>query len=435
MSLSKLVLVIGTTGSGKSKLAIELAKKFGGEIINADSMQVYNALPICTNRESDSQRQDVPHHLFGFLEPENTDFSVASYQPLAIQKISEVHAQNKIPILVGGTHYFIESVIWDKLINTDVTYSRQIERDTSVSTEALYSKLEEVDAKMAARLHPHDRRKISRSLQIYHSTGRKPSELYYRKRSLRFNCCVLWPHTPFAELDDLLDQRIEDMLTRGLISELWSFYQNHFQLFDKDQQRGLLQCIGLKEFIPYFKSLASDSACSHQEQYRLRQEGVELMKIHTRQYARAQIKWIRNRLRYTFPIYGLNADEKAWMEKVQIPAEKIVHAFLHETEVEMDDNVTLLPRIAEDKAYETEWKKYTCDYCNRTLNGRLEWETHLKTRGHKRKMQRFRSASGNESCQTYSPSQPAVFSTDNISATVQLPQSKKETCESENTTH
>ena len=101
----------------------------------------------------------MPFHFVSF-------FFFGSFALAKTCKISEVHAQNKIPILVGGTHYFIESVIWDKLINTDVTYSRQIERDTSVSTEALYSKLEEVDAKMAARLHPHDRRKISRSLQV-----------------------------------------------------------------------------------------------------------------------------------------------------------------------------------------------------------------------------------------------------------------------------
>ena len=226
-----LVVILGSTGTGKSKLAIEIGKRLGGEILSADSMQVYKGLDIITNKVTSEELSQCPHHLIDFVSPLK-EFSVVEFRNMALPLIEDIKTRGKIPIVVGGTNYYIESVLWDMLINEDrgtsssssgdesekptkgikqrkKIQSKEVEcsndvlgetvvacgeaaKGTSQSEEipgpvetnnesssntSLYERLREVDPAMADRLHPSDSRKIARSLQVYEQLGRPHSKI------------------------------------------------------------------------------------------------------------------------------------------------------------------------------------------------------------------------------------------------------------------
>ena len=226
-----LVVILGSTGTGKSKLAIEIGKRIGGEILSADSMQVYKGLDIITNKVTAEELSQCPHHLIDFVSPLK-EFSVVEFQKMALPLIEDIKTRGKIPIVVGGTNYYIESVLWDILIDEDRNASSSSSGDESekpargikqrkniqstevqVSNDAsgetvvvrgetakgtsqseempghfeenkdgsskisLYERLREVDPAMADRLHPSDSRKIARSLQVYKQLGRPHSKI------------------------------------------------------------------------------------------------------------------------------------------------------------------------------------------------------------------------------------------------------------------
>ncbi|XP_046994094.1 tRNA dimethylallyltransferase-like [Schistocerca americana] len=187
------VVVMGATGAGKSKLAIDIAKKFGGEVISADSMQVYRGLDIITNKVTVEEAQGVPHHLLDFLEPTQR-FSVVDFRDAALPIIDDLVSRQKLPVVVGGTHYYIESLLWKVLVtggSPDEATKRRHADDAaasdsdgedavseailkrsrgagdpeelrSVSSEELHRRLQLVDPEMAASLHPNNRRRIIR---------------------------------------------------------------------------------------------------------------------------------------------------------------------------------------------------------------------------------------------------------------------------------
>lgn len=254
-----LLVIIGATGCGKTKLSIELARKYGGEIISADSMQVcsfcwrnfdffsfnkkkiYKGLDIATNKATIEEQSQVPHHLLDQIDP-FTQFTVVHFQKIALEAIHSILKRNKIPIIVGGTNYYIESILWNNLIqpikfdelifiidrddsdisdqnNKEVSnidseeqisleevLSQQItwESVKSISNERLYSFVMEIDPEYATILHPNNRRKLIRDLQVYQQTGRKMSDILAEQRnnndngsrhggSLRFvNSIILW---------------------------------------------------------------------------------------------------------------------------------------------------------------------------------------------------------------------------------------------------
>ncbi|KAJ3328850.1 hypothetical protein HDU76_009167 [Blyttiomyces sp. JEL0837] len=260
-------VVIGTTGVGKSQFSIELAKAIGGEVINADSMQVYKGLNIITNKVTTEEKQSVPHHLMDFVDPLD-EYSVKQFEKDALSAIADIHGRGSIPILVGGTHYYIQSVLWDShLINSasdnttdDTTRSAEVESDvlgvghitidkelagqirkgleatdsrTAIvggdgwdeNVKELCRLLGLVDPVMAQRWHPNDWRKIRRSLQVYFDTGERHSDLLKKQKDdgggqLRFKTAFFWLWSEPKALDVRLDARVDKMIDTGLFDEI-----------------------------------------------------------------------------------------------------------------------------------------------------------------------------------------------------------------------
>ena len=265
-----IMIVLGATGAGKSKLALDLAKKFGGEIINADAMQMYKGLDIATNKVTSGEKAAVKHHALDFLDPLSAKWTVVDFRNHALPIINQLLNKNVMPVICGGTNYYIESLVWKILLHDGESEIDESESGFgSVSSQELYDRLRAVDEERAAETHPNDRRKILRSLRIFESTGVKHSELLRQQRGqdgghamggpLRYpkeQCFAVWVQCEQSILDQRCDSRVDKMIKRGLLKELQDF---HDQVNLKRGQNsddftvGMFQAIGFKEFNQYLK--------------------------------------------------------------------------------------------------------------------------------------------------------------------------------------
>ncbi|KAM7295124.1 tRNA dimethylallyltransferase isoform X2 [Ixodes scapularis] len=432
-----LVVILGATGTGKSKLAIEIASKFNGEIISADSMQVYKSLDIITNKVTQAEREAAPHHLIDFLDP-LWSYTVVDFRNKAIGIIEGLLNKGKLPVIVGGTNYYIESLLWRVLVKPESQQSGKLtfesrnvvlkdiiishmsdprnetineeektkldslltkvsanSQSEEVSTEDMYSCLELVDRARAKMLHPKDRRKIERSLQVYQTHLKPHSELIEEQKQLHGGSslggplryprtCVLWLQCDQQVLDERLDSRVDDMINCGLVREMQEFHSSYNrhrleQNLEADYTRGIFQSIGFKEFHRYL--VMSPEEQQSKKGQKLFAEGLWLMKQVTKRYSRRQKKWIMQRFlstpdRQVPPIYGLDAtDVSQWEHLVRDRAFDIVEDCLEERAVRHAP----LPTV-ENKG--NVHQLFTCDVCNVSTVGSITWEAHLKSRKH-----------------------------------------------------
>ncbi|XP_053718526.1 tRNA dimethylallyltransferase [Synchiropus splendidus] len=407
-----LVVILGATGTGKSKLAIEIGKRLNGEIISADSMQVYQGLDIITNKVTAEESAQCRHHMISFVDPLVCDYTVVDFQNKALALIDDLHNRKKLPIIVGGTNYYIESLLWKVLLGnrnalektalgTKSAQKRKLDLEQLDGGE-LHKRLLMVDPEMASMLHPNDRRKISRSLQIYEETGVPHSHWLEEQRGqeggtelggpLRFpDSCILWLHADLQALDQRLDARVEEMLSTGLIEELRDFHvrfnQRTVQGERQDYQLGIFQSIGFKEFHEY---LTAPESSTQQEKDALREKGIEALKIATKRYARKQNTWVRNRFlkRDNVPaVYGLDVtDVSRWEETVLNPALQILESHCK------GEKPTVVPmaRLPGEKKNRRSYN--TCEMCDRVIIGDLEWKAHLSSKKHRFQVKKRRSA-------------------------------------------
>uniref|UniRef100_A0A8C6PG42 tRNA dimethylallyltransferase n=1 Tax=Nothobranchius furzeri TaxID=105023 RepID=A0A8C6PG42_NOTFU len=256
-TVPSLVVILGATGTGKSKLAIEVGKRLKGEIISADSMQVYQGLDIITNKVTAEERAQCRHHMISFVDPLMSSYTVVDFRNKALALIDDMHSRNKLPIIVGGTNYYIESLLWRVLLDTgqenkdhgvtgEQAGDRKVELERLEGAE-LHKRLAKVDPKMAAMLHPNDKRKIARSLQIHEKTG-IPHSLWLEEQReqeggddlggpLRYpDACIFWLHADLEALDKRLDGRVDEMLSAGLIQELRDFHIRYNQQKVQDER-------------------------------------------------------------------------------------------------------------------------------------------------------------------------------------------------------
>uniref|UniRef100_A0A8C6T7U8 tRNA dimethylallyltransferase n=1 Tax=Neogobius melanostomus TaxID=47308 RepID=A0A8C6T7U8_9GOBI len=398
-----LIVILGATGTGKSKLAIELGQRLQGEIISADSMQVYHGLDIITNKVTAEERAQCRHHMISFVDPLVSTFTIVDFRNKALALIEDMHSRNKLPIVVGGTNYYIESLLWKVLLSTgdnedsgdggDEMPNRKLELEKMGGAE-LHKQLMEVDPRMAAMLHPNDKRKIARSLLVHQETGIPHSVWLEEQRGqegggglggpLRYpDPCIFWLHSDMEALDKRLDARVDEMLAAGLIDELKDFHvrynEKKVQDMSQDYQHGIFQSIGFKEFHDY---LTAAESCSQEERDALRNKGVEALKIATRRYARKQNKWVRNRFLKrpgdtVPPVYGLDVtDVSRWEETVLTPALQIL-ASLSKGEKPAVSSVKIDASESRNKR-----SRHTCDLCDKIIIGDLEWAAHLKSKKH-----------------------------------------------------
>ncbi|MEW5706076.1 MAG: tRNA (adenosine(37)-N6)-dimethylallyltransferase MiaA [Actinomycetota bacterium] len=281
ISKRKLIAIVGPTATGKSNVAIELAKRIDGEIISADSMQIYKGMDIGTAKVTPDEMNGIPHHLIDIISPAEP-FSVAEYQKLARRIIDEISERGKIPILVGGTGLYVRSVI-DKLefpsgeISSKVR--RQLEQRAKLEgSEVLYKELIEKDPKAAEIVHPNNVRRIIRALEIIELTG-KPFSYYHsewKSRESIYDLAIFGLTMDRKLLYERIDRRVDKMIEAGLIDEVKELQSKGYEKFLTSQQ-----AIGYKELIRYLKGESS------------LEEAIDIIKSRTRQYAKRQLTWFR----------------------------------------------------------------------------------------------------------------------------------------------
>uniref|UniRef100_A0A8C0SMN6 tRNA dimethylallyltransferase n=1 Tax=Canis lupus familiaris TaxID=9615 RepID=A0A8C0SMN6_CANLF len=377
-----LVVILGATGTGKSTLALQLGQRLGGEIVSADSMQVYEGLDIITNKVTAQEQRMCQHHMISFVDPLVTNYTVVDFRNKATALIEDIFARDKIPIVVGGTNYYIESLLWKVLVNTkpqEMGTEKVIDRKVELEKEdghALHKRLSQVDPEMAAKLHPHDKRKVARSLQVFEETGISHSEFLHRQHAeegggplggpLKFpNLCILWLHADQTVLDERLDKRVDDMLAAGLLDELRDFHRRYNQKKvaenSQDYQHGIFQSIGFKEFHEY---LVTEGKCTPETSNQLLKKGPGPR---------------------VPPVYGLEvSDVSKWEECVLEPALEIVQSFIQGHQpaaapVKMPCNET-----------ENRRSHHMCDLCDRIIIGDREWAAHIKSKSHLHRLKKRR---------------------------------------------
>lgn len=274
--------VVGPTATGKTALGVALAKRFGGEVISADSMQIYRGLDVGTAKVTAEETQGVPHHCVDFLPPEEV-FSVADFTALAARLEQEISARGALPILVGGTGLYIQSFL-EGIRFTEEKPSNGLREQLAAELEArgpeaMYAELVSVDPQAAATIHPNNRVRVLRALEHYRATGRRLSEQKAASRPGQRPYRSLVLGLDFADRAQLyrrIDLRVDRMMEQGLLEEARLVYDH------RDSYRTAAQAIGYKEFFPYFAGEAELAAC------------VEKLKQASRNYAKRQLTWFRH---------------------------------------------------------------------------------------------------------------------------------------------
>jgi tRNA dimethylallyltransferase len=277
----KLFVLLGPTASGKTRLSLELAERFGGEIVSGDSMQVYRGMDIGTAKASPEEQRRVPHHLIDIRDPREP-FSVAEFQQLAAETIADISGRGKLPMLVGGTGLYIEALCYAfDFGNTpeDETFreAQQAFADAH-GDEALHRKLAEVDPESAARLHPHDRRRVIRALEHHHVTGERLSARLARQtRKSPYELCLVGLTMDRALLYSRIDRRVDAMIEQGLVAEV-----ERLIACGCTPDMVSMQGLGYKEVAAY---LAGDCSLA---------EAIDSVKRDTRRFAKRQLSWFRH---------------------------------------------------------------------------------------------------------------------------------------------
>jgi len=281
-SKQKLLVIIGPTAVGKTKLSIEMAKRYNGEIISGDSMQIYRGMDIGTAKITMNEMEGIPHYLIDIKEP-SENFSVAEFQHLVRDRISEIAKKGKLPIIVGGTGLYIQSVIYDYQFSDvpgDESFRLMLEeRAKEIGNEALYKELLAVDQESAAQIHPNNVRRVIRALEIYHLTGKTMKDFQStQQRDLLFNTALVGLTMERENLYSRINTRVDLMMNEGLVAEVKSLYQQGL----RDCQS--IQAIGYKEIYDYLDDRVTLD------------EAVENLKQNSRRYAKRQLTWFRNKM-------------------------------------------------------------------------------------------------------------------------------------------
>lgn len=276
-----LLVICGPTASGKTALAIETAERFGGEIVNADSMQIYKYMDIGTAKPTLEELAAAKHHLIGFVDPRES-FSVADYVPLAHDAIYDIHSRGRLPILAGGTGLYITSVVNDVTFGdggSDPEIRGELNRLAEErGAEYLLGILSEFDPESAERLHPNNTRRIIRAIEFYRTTGKTISE-HQRETRLtdsRYDPLMVMLDFERAVLYERINIRVDKMLAEGLTEEVKRLLEMGCT---PDSQS--MQGIGYKETVEYISGKISLEECA------------ELIKMNTRRYAKRQLTWFR----------------------------------------------------------------------------------------------------------------------------------------------
>lgn len=276
----KVVIICGPTASGKTALSIELAKKINGEIISADSMQIYKDMNIGTAKPTCEEMQGIKHYLLDFVSPEER-YSVAQYKKDAKIAIKNIISKGKTPIIVGGTGLYIDSLIYEieyNDIKIDENYRKELENVIEKKgLEALYKKAVEIDPIAMQKISQNDKKRIMRVLEIYKSTGKTKTqqEEESRKKPVQYDYRIFAINWDREVLYQRINKRVDIMIEQGLIEEV----KNILNKYDKFPTA--MQGLGYKEVVNYINGDYT------------KEEMIEKIKMETRRYAKRQLTWFR----------------------------------------------------------------------------------------------------------------------------------------------
>jgi tRNA dimethylallyltransferase len=278
----KLLVLIGPTAVGKTQTSIKLAKAFNGEIISGDSMQIYKKMDIGTAKIMQAEMEGIPHYLIDIKNPDES-FSAAEFQELGREKISDISNRGRLPMIVGGTGLYIQSVLFDYHFSeapSDASFRKnlemQAEKDGNI---VLHEQLMRMDPESGRRIHPNNIRRVIRAIEIFHCTGKTMSELQQSQpiESI-YDVAIIGLTLEREKLYERINKRVEIMIENGLIKEVETLFQQGY----KDCQS--IQAIGYKELYEYFYGNVT------------LEEAVENLKQNSRRYAKRQLTWFRNKM-------------------------------------------------------------------------------------------------------------------------------------------
>ncbi|MBF7097621.1 tRNA (adenosine(37)-N6)-dimethylallyltransferase MiaA [Alkalibacter mobilis] len=277
----KILVITGPTASGKSALAVSLAKLVGGEVISADSMQIYKEMDIGTAKPEISEMEGIPHHILDFLSPDKS-FTVAEFQGLCAEKIEEITRRGKLPIIVGGTGLYINSILkpWsfsETPPSDEIREKIRIIHDEK-GKEHLYNMLMQCDPESAEKIHPNNVKRVMRALEVYMSSGIKKStlDMISQQGEIPYDPIVIGIKMDRGKLYERINRRVDMMMECGLVEEVRNLYEKGYDL-DLQSMQGL----GYKEIVRYLKKELSLD------------EAVEILKRDTRRFAKRQITWFK----------------------------------------------------------------------------------------------------------------------------------------------
>lgn len=289
MGKPKILAIVGATASGKTSLGVELAKIYNGEIVSADSMQIYKGLDIASAKPTPEEMQGIPHHLIDFLDRDVT-FSVSDYVNLANEKITGIISRGKLPVIVGGTGLYIDSLLNNVKFSeggSDEAYREELYKVArEKGNEYLYNMLVDTDPVAAESIHMNNLVRVVRALEVFHITGRRFSELKAESRLIESPYDSLIIGLDFRDRQTLYNRinlRVDEMVSKGLVEEAESIWKT-------GGQKTASNAIGYKELIPYFENTMTLDEC------------LDRIKQETRRYAKRQLTWFRKntRIRWIF---------------------------------------------------------------------------------------------------------------------------------------
>lgn len=279
--MNPLIIISGPTAVGKTSLSIELAKKIGGSIISADSMQVYKGMDIGTAKITIEERQAIPHYLIDILEP-SEDFNIVSFKELANASIEEIRKFGRIPIIVGGTGFYIQSVLYDiDFTEHDDDYEYRRELTELINEHGggyVHKMLEDCDPKAAQTIHFNDHKRMIRALEYYRQTGLPISEHNKGEQNKEspFDFCYFVLTDDRKRIYNRINERVDEMINAGLVDEVKGLLSGKVT-----PENISMQGIGYKEIISYLEGVMSLD------------ESIELIKKNSRHYAKRQLTWFK----------------------------------------------------------------------------------------------------------------------------------------------
>lgn len=293
--MDKVLVIVGPTGIGKTSLSIQLAKAFHGEIISGDSMQVYDQMDIGTAKITKEEMEGIPHYLVG-IQAYDKPYNVKIFQEKARESIQKILQKQKLPILCGGTGLYLKAALYDYVFEEetfDEAYTKYLE---TLNNDQLYDLLKSKDPLSCEKIHPNNRKRVIRALQIVHEGPSKSQREALQEHKSMYDIYFLGLDMDRGLLYERINQRVETMFKQGLVQEATRLFQD-----SKTWNYTSFQGIGYKEFRPYFEGTETLDRVK------------ENIKKHSRQYAKRQYTWFKHQM----PVHWFDKEDPQIMTKIR----------------------------------------------------------------------------------------------------------------------